>query len=250
MIEYESTICMKCNKSINLGIVPYGESLHKFQQCSICKHYYLESKSKERTIQPLMEEEAEELLEDRIYCPTCKGYLPHKTKAKKDRNIKDNSIDYQYTHIVAKGDSDRFYCGNHPKYNLGRIEFEYDHNYYYITIEKYFRDLNIYTEFMEEKLDKNSLLNFLILIKMTPLLIENLTEISRYKQKQLLNTNILKEDVIDNYPLIRTLVSCRDSRYLKTKIKLDKTLYGETIDRLELKNKKIFLNPKPVEPEN
>lgn len=114
-------ICRKDTFSEYLGVIVYGEN-YKFFQCNHGKvsgqekTYFRESKHR-KDILTIYEDEMHDMLRSRIQCPLCKrddGKIPIRCREGKD---------YKYKFVVSKGNSNRFYCKNHPDKKHNRYEF-------------------------------------------------------------------------------------------------------------------------------
>ncbi len=117
--------CEVCRQNMtNIGTVEVSLVFCRMLYCKSCKEYATLNKNTNH-LEILAELEVEDYREGLIICKLCWSLRNDKIRAKKRKQIEDNSPDFYKRHIIPRGISNRLYCTNHPDKMKGRYTFRH-----------------------------------------------------------------------------------------------------------------------------
>ncbi len=128
--EKRGSLCQIIKKGVPIPIEPWkkvSRSVENYTKLSYIFIYKDNGKKIEKKLDAL---NIKEFLRQRIKCPK------HKEHTEKDR-------DHQFRDILAKGNSNRFYCKNHPDRPHNRYEFRFEVTEIY-TLQKFLRKIGFF----------------------------------------------------------------------------------------------------------
>ncbi len=244
-IIYEASSCKDGCKSLkDIGIYIRGNEYFKIQQCEECHQYSMRNKVGSEQQKTIVIEESEigDILSFRVACPLCKEYEDARIKAKIRKCIRYNHKGFKYDYVRAKGITGKFYCRNHPLKIHNRYEFNYSKDHEIMTLEEFFKSINIDPEAKELSIESESLILFLLQINMRKTLIAMVLGISRQTLYNRMKKDISLLNIESIYKQIITL-SREDTRDLsKIIIKIPIETILDT-DNVKLVEKKVLFNP-------
>lgn len=233
----------KCDEKTYLGVYRYIEELFQIWQCVKCNHYYKRSKLDDKNDIHIELDEAKELLEDRISCPLCKKYEVEKIKAKRNNILKDNHKGFMCKYVIAKGNSYRFYCRNHPLKKHNRYEFNNSSEYTKMTLRAFFESIKIYNKVEKHKLDEISVLIFLLTINMPKTIIANILNKSRPTIDKMIRSNISTQETEYRYKKIINISNTRSKNIFETVINIPLETLDDAEHYVKIREKKVLFNP-------
>lgn len=236
--------CLECKEKHYLGVYRYGEELFQLWQCKKCHHYYHVCKSddKKKYIR-IEDDDANEYLRDRIPCPQCNKHAEHKIKAKRSKQVKYNDKDFMYKYVVAKGNSYRFYCRNHPLKRNNRYEFNNSCEYVKMTLRDFFKHVNIYNGLKGKRLKEIDILTFLLMINMPKTIIAKILNKSRPTIDVMIRQNISTAEVASKYKKIINISDGGRKDFFDTLINIPIETLDDTENFVKIHGEKITFYP-------
>ncbi len=178
--------CPECSKKMDImGTAKIDEGFCILLYCEDCDTIYSLKKETKNIVKS--ELEYDDISVDLIVCKLCKSFITDQIRAKKENKIKDNSKNFHLRHVFAKGNTNRFYCNNHPLKTRSRYEFRYKG-----TITQNFitwlREWGLYN-LIRYKQDRLLAIEFLLQINIPQTYIAKIIEVSRPTLNKIINEN-------------------------------------------------------------